>query len=99
MASFRWFGPPAVVPAIGVLHGSGNQFSGIDVVQRGDLNGDIMPADLLDIAASERAHSAMPAELVMRAFRSKLVVGQCIVACQQPEGIWLDDHAPVARLC
>jgi hypothetical protein len=68
------------------------------VVERGDLDRDVVAADLLDVAALERAHAAAAAEQVVSLARPELVIAHHVLAAEEPEVFRLDQRVPVAGL-
>lgn len=97
MTRFRRRHPPIVVPPIGELHRPLQQLRRRRIVQRAQLDGDKVTAQLLDMSAAEWANAAMLAEQVMHAPGAELVVAQIGFAGEQTEIGGLDGHAPIAR--
>src|SRR6185503_3190693 len=89
---------PVVVATVHIAHGGGGKLGGIEIVEAGEVDGIVGAADRLDIAIAEGSEAAGGAEAVMRAHGAKLVVGEVGFAGDQPEGLGLDDGAPVSPL-
>src|SRR5688572_5580600 len=90
--------PPLVVTAIRIFHGRGGQFGGIDPIEAGDLDRDIVPADFLEVSFLERTHTAVFAEKMRALPAAEAVITEIILAGQQAKRVGLDDRSPVARL-
>src|SRR5262245_9908324 len=85
---------PVVVAAIRKSNGLSDELRGIDVVEGGQLDGDIITPNLFDVSTRERAHAAVLAEEMMSRFGIELVVTQIILTGQQSERARLDDRVP-----
>src|SRR5262245_30365280 len=96
MARFGRLGPPGIVAPVRESDRRADELGRRHVVQRAELDRDEGATDLLDIAATERAHAAVLAEQVMPAFRGELIVAQRLLAGEKPESIGLDEGAPIA---
>src|SRR5258705_11028101 len=81
--------PPVVVAPVEKSDRCTGELRWIDVVERGEIDRDVVAADLLDVPAPERAHAAMAAEQVMTVPRRELVVAELAIAREQPERIRL----------
>src|SRR2546427_4425505 len=90
--------PPGIVSPVEVLERRVDHLGRLDVVERGHVDGDVLAADLLDVAFAEGPHAAMLAEQMVRALRAELVVREIALAREQAEVFGLDDHAPIAHL-
>jgi len=90
--------PPAVVPPIGEPNRRLQELLGRRIVECAQLDGNVVSADLLDVSAAKRPNAAMPAEQVMPALCSELIVAQIGLARKQAEIIGFDNDAPVSRL-
>src|SRR4051812_34000953 len=91
--------PPIVVAAIHVADRGRDKVCGIEVVQSRDADGDIVAANLLDIAVAIDVDAAIAAETVMALHRVELIVAERILAGEEPEiGGLQPASAPVPRL-
>lgn len=91
-------GPPAIVPAVEILHRRFRKLSGIEIVKAGEIDRDIGTADRLDIAVAISRHPAIGAEAVMAGERTELVIADAGLLAQKTEILGLDIGAPVAAL-
>src|SRR5947209_7777671 len=96
MPRFGRLVPPRIIASVRVSDRRGDELGRRRIVQRADLDGDEGAADLLDIAAAERAHAAVLAEQVVPALGGELVIAQRVLAGEQPERVGLDEGAPIA---
>lgn len=90
--------PPVIVAPISVFDGRVDEFLGTRVIERAQLDGDIVATDLFDVSAAKWPNATVPAEEVVPAPGAKLVVAEIAFSGQETEVCWLDDRAPVARL-
>jgi hypothetical protein len=88
---------PIVVAAVGESDRGGGEFLKVYVVQRGELNSDVVTADLLDVSPPKRPPTAVPTEQMVSAFPAKLIVAQVVLSGQQSKRGRFDDRIPVPR--
>src|SRR5262245_8762484 len=89
---------PAIVAAVGVADRSGGAFFVGCVVQSGDLNGDEVAAENVEMASCERPHTARATEVIVHSAAAELVIGERLLALEQMEGGGLQDHIPRPHL-
>src|SRR5688572_21914192 len=90
--------PPPAFAAVGVLHGRLGELRRIDVIEASDFHRYVGTADRGDVTALEGTHTAVPAEQVLALAAAKAILGQRVLAGQQPECLRLDEGIPVAGL-
>lgn len=82
MSGFTWRSSPVVVASVSVSDRRGDEFLWINVVQRGNLHGDIITADFFNVSTGERPHAAASTEQMVHAFSTELVVAGCVLPCE-----------------
>lgn len=90
--------PPAVVAAVRIPYGGGNEFLWRYVVERAELDSDVVAADLFDVAAPERPYAAVTAEKMVAALGPELIIAKDFFPSKQTEGFRFDDDRPVSAL-
>src|SRR5690349_18624568 len=90
--------PPLVVAPIRMPHRSLDELFQVDVIETRKLDGHVVAADLLHVAAFEGADAASLAEEMLALPAAEAVFAERALARQEPESIGLDDGIPVARL-
>src|SRR5689334_21952876 len=98
VARFEWRREPAVATPVHVGNTYLRQLPRLDGVEAGDIDGDEVSAQHLEIALLEGPHTTVLAEVVMHHAALFAVVRQLGSAGQQAESAWLDDGAPQAGL-
>src|SRR5690348_4969828 len=98
MSCLRRYGPPAVIPAVEILHRRLHKLGGIEIVKAGKIDRDIGAAHCLDVTVAICRHPAIGAEAMMPGEGSELIVADACFLAQQAEILWLDVRAPVAEL-
>lgn len=98
VASLFGLVPPAIVSAVRVPDWRSEEFFWRCVVERSELDRDVVTADLLYVAATERTHAAVAAEKMVPAPGAELVVAEGLFARKKAEGFRFDDDRPVPAL-
>src|SRR5579883_2492712 len=99
MADFGGRVPPRVVAAVAVADGGCDELFGRGIVERSQVDRHVVAAELFQVAAPERTHTAMTAEKVVMAVRAELVVAEIALPAEQAKVGGLDGDAPATRLC
>src|SRR4030095_8689010 len=71
---------------------------GINAIEAGKLDRDIVATDFLDVPGLEGTHTAVLAEQVCALATAEAVITERLLAGQQAKLMRLDHRAPVARL-